>query len=120
MEGGATHCCQDQSQDRSGGSRVDPRLKLRAQSGSERLSRRAKKKSEVILARASTASTRRRFGEPQAFFDMGIVHELDKSGFNANGIKHDKRSRPLLAHAELSGQEVRQIRQVSHQLPTFC
>jgi hypothetical protein len=36
--------------------------KLRAQSGSERLSRRAKKKSEVILARASSALTRRRFG----------------------------------------------------------
>jgi hypothetical protein len=33
---------------------------------------------------------------------MGIVHELDNSGFNANGMKQGKRSRPLLAHAELS------------------
>ena len=69
--------------------------------------------SEVILARAASAFSRRRFGRPQDLVDMGIAHELDNSGFNANGIKHDKRSRPLLAHTELSGQEVRQIR---HQL----
>jgi len=45
----ATHCCQDQSQDRPCGSRCDPRLKLRPQSGSERFSPRAKKKNELIL-----------------------------------------------------------------------
>ena len=49
---------------------------------------------------------------------MGIVNELDKSGFNANDMKQGKRSRPLLAHMELSGQERRQIMQVRHQLGT--
>jgi len=47
---------------------------------------------------------------------MGIVHELDKSGVNASGMKQGNRSCPLLAHAELSGQEVRKMRQVRHQL----
>ena len=27
------------------------------------------------------------FPPPQAFVDMGIGHELDKSGVNANGMK---------------------------------
>src|SRR3972149_7840768 len=54
MEGGATHRGKSKSKDCSSRSRSNPRLKLRAQSGSERFSSRAKKKGQVILARASS------------------------------------------------------------------